>query len=246
LDTERLELVLKQSVLEEDLSSLSNGIDTNIGENGVNLSGGQKARVALARALYKDADLYLFDDPIAALDAEVGRKVFYGAIKEGLKGKTVLFVTQQLHYLSEMDDILVFQNGSIVEQGSYKGLMDQNGVFTQMMKGYEAEDAKTIADVHEVQEVEIKQESKTDPILEQEERRKGKVKKSVYFRYVEAVGVFWATVYVLSFLFLLASMLVTPLWMVRWISDTTNSTSFYLSIYAVFGCVGAIALRNST
>jgi ABC-type multidrug transport system ATPase subunit len=244
LDPDRLEMVVKLAALEEDLHALSDGMDAGIGENGVNLSGGQKARVALARALYKDSDLYFFDDPIAALDAEVGRKVFYGAIKEGLKKKTVLFVTQQLHYLSEMDEILVFDNGSIVEQGSYKVLMDQNGVFTQMMRGYEAEDAKTVVEEKDIAVVKPDQPGNMESIVEEENRRKGNVKKSVYARYVEAMGPFWTTVYVTAFFFLLATMLATPLWMARWVADTTNATTFYLTIYTVLSCASAAALSN--
>ena len=63
------------------------------------LSGGQKARVAMARALYSDSDIYLFDDPLSAVDSKVARQMFYSTIKEMLKGKTILLVTHQVNYL---------------------------------------------------------------------------------------------------------------------------------------------------
>ena len=66
---------------------------TEIGEKGINISGGQKARLSLARAIYSDADIYLFDDPLSALDAKVSKKIFKEAIKGFLKGKTILLVT---------------------------------------------------------------------------------------------------------------------------------------------------------
>jgi ATP-binding cassette, subfamily C (CFTR/MRP), member 1 len=96
LDDRRLRNILTAVGLDADLAQFPNGRLTGIGEKGVNLSGGQKARVALARALYSPSDIYLLDDPISALDAHVGRFVFDKAIKTYLKEKTVLLVTHQL------------------------------------------------------------------------------------------------------------------------------------------------------
>ena len=79
--------------LQADLDMLANGDMTEIGERGVNLSGGQKQRVNLARALYSNADIYLLDDPLSAVDTKVGKEIFDKYIKEALKDKTVLLVT---------------------------------------------------------------------------------------------------------------------------------------------------------
>jgi ATP-binding cassette subfamily C (CFTR/MRP) protein 4 len=67
------------------------------------VSGGQKARLSLARAVYSQSDIYLLDDPISAVDAKVARKLYHDVIKGILKGKTVLLVTHQVHYLTECD-----------------------------------------------------------------------------------------------------------------------------------------------
>lgn len=75
-EEERYEKILRACALQEDLTSLPAGDATMIGEKGVNLSGGQKARVALARAIYQDSDVYLLDDPLSAVDAHVGRYIF--------------------------------------------------------------------------------------------------------------------------------------------------------------------------
>ena len=77
------------------------GEETVIGERGINISGGQKARISLARAVYADADIYLLDDPISAVDPEVGNLIFEECIKEHLKDKIVVLVTHQLQFIKE-------------------------------------------------------------------------------------------------------------------------------------------------
>jgi hypothetical protein len=84
-----------------------------LGERGINLSGGQKARVSLARAIYQDADIYLLDDPLSAVDAHVGQFLFQECICKTLKKKTRLLVTHHIHYLSSCDKILIIQEGKV-------------------------------------------------------------------------------------------------------------------------------------
>lgn len=79
-----------------DIEIFNNGIDTVIGERGTNISGGQKARISLARALYSDSDIVLLDDPLSAVDPEVAGKIFHDCIKGYLKDKLVILVTHQL------------------------------------------------------------------------------------------------------------------------------------------------------
>mgnify|MGYP002360457511 FL=1 len=89
---------------------------TEIGERGVNLSGGQKQRISIARALYADADIYLIDDCLSALDSYVAKNIFYNCLKLLQKqGKTVVFVTNSLHFTEKTDRILVIERGRIVE-----------------------------------------------------------------------------------------------------------------------------------
>ena len=81
--------------------------------------GGQKARVNLARAIYKDADIYLLDDPLSAVDAHVGKHLFEECIKKFLEDKVVILVTHQIQYLKEADNILVLQQGKVTHQGKH-------------------------------------------------------------------------------------------------------------------------------
>lgn len=99
------------------------------------MSGGQKQRIAVARAVYASADVYLFDDPLSALDSKVGRQVFRACIAGELAGKTRVLVTNQLQYVPEADKVVVLKDGHIVESGPYADLMARkNGVLAEMMQ----------------------------------------------------------------------------------------------------------------
>ena len=102
--------MVKACALEKDFTLFPNGDQTAVGDKGISLSGGQKARLNLARALYIDADIYLLDDPLSAVDTHVGRLLFDKAINGFLQGKIRILVTHQLQYLQEVDQILVLKN----------------------------------------------------------------------------------------------------------------------------------------
>ncbi|XP_022792486.1 multidrug resistance-associated protein 4-like isoform X2 [Stylophora pistillata] len=130
-DEEKFLYVVDVCGLSKDLSDFAKGDLTEIGQRGVSLSGGQKARVGLARAVYSDADIYLLDDPLSALDTEVGRKLSKSCIVGHLSGCIRILVTHQLQYLKDVDCIVVMKNGSINHQGTYmdlkeKGLLSDN------------------------------------------------------------------------------------------------------------------------
>ena len=116
---------IKLCELQPDIESLVGGDMTEIGEKGINLSGGQKARLAIARAVYAEQDIYLFDDPISALDANVGQKIMQNLINGHLKHKTRLLVTHALQYLSYVDRIVYMKQGRILWEGTYNELITQ-------------------------------------------------------------------------------------------------------------------------
>ncbi|XP_034411141.1 multidrug resistance-associated protein 4-like isoform X2 [Cyclopterus lumpus] len=122
LDPQKYERVLQACALKRDLELLPDGDLTLIGDRGATLSGGQRARVNLARAVYQDADIYLLDDPLSAVDAEVGRHLFEKCICGLLKNKSRILVTHQLQYLKAADQIVVLNEGHIMAQGTYNEL----------------------------------------------------------------------------------------------------------------------------
>ncbi|KAL8188172.1 UNVERIFIED_CONTAM: Multidrug resistance-associated protein 5, partial [Gekko kuhli] len=126
-DEERYNTVLNDCCLRPDLAILPNGDLTEIGERGANLSGGQRQRISLARALYSENSIYILDDPLSALDAHVGNHIFNSAIRKHLKSKTVLFITHQLQYLVDCDEVVFMKEGCITERGSHEDLMNLNG-----------------------------------------------------------------------------------------------------------------------
>lgn len=106
--------------LERDFEILNAGDLTEIGEKGINLSGGQKARVSLARAVYANKSIILMDDPISALDSKVRKKIFKRVFTTMLAGKTRVLATHAIDFLHLADKIVVLKEGKIEVQGTYK------------------------------------------------------------------------------------------------------------------------------
>ncbi|GFR43059.1 hypothetical protein Agub_g4065 [Astrephomene gubernaculifera] len=124
LDPARYRTALEASQLGPDLAILPAGDLTEIGDRGVTLSGGQKQRVSIARAIYADADVYLLDDPLSAVDSHVGRALFEQVIRGVLRPKTVLLVTNALQYLPHADSIMWLEGGRVRAAGSYTQLLE--------------------------------------------------------------------------------------------------------------------------
>ncbi|KAM8876677.1 ATP-binding cassette sub-family C member 3 isoform 2-T2 [Synchiropus picturatus] len=149
--------VLEACALTPDLEVLPGGDMTEIGEKGINLSGGQRQRVSLARALYSDADVYLLDDPLSAVDAHVAKHIFDNLIGPGgaLMGKTRILVTHGISFLPQVDNIMVMVDGCVSEMGSYHALLKENGAFAEFLRNYALED---IVEEAEASDMEIEDE----------------------------------------------------------------------------------------
>nr|XP_031322068.1 multidrug resistance-associated protein 4 isoform X2 [Camelus dromedarius] len=133
-EKERYEKVIKACALKKDLQLLEDGDLTVIGDRGTTLSGGQKARVNLARAVYQDADIYLLDDPLSAVDAEVSRHLFELCICQALHGKITILVTHQLQYLKAASQILILKDGEMVQKGTYTEFLKSGVDFGSILK----------------------------------------------------------------------------------------------------------------
>lgn len=126
-DAEHYARVVQACALEDDFVQWPHGDRTLVGERGMALSGGQKARVTLARAVYRPADCYLLDDPLSAVDAHVGKHLFEKCIRGFLSDSAVILVTHQLQYLEQADLIVVLKQGQVQETGNFQHLV-KNGL----------------------------------------------------------------------------------------------------------------------
>ncbi|XP_022694083.1 multidrug resistance-associated protein 1-like isoform X2 [Varroa jacobsoni] len=134
-EAKRYDAVIDACALRTDLQILPGGDETEIGEKGINLSGGQKQRISLARACYSDADVFLFDDPLSAVDSHVGKHIFDKVIGNSgyLAGRTRVLVTHGISFLPHVDHIVVLGDGRIQEEGTYRELLAKKGVFADVL-----------------------------------------------------------------------------------------------------------------
>ncbi|XUY36693.1 p-glycoprotein e [Leishmania panamensis] len=123
-DAVAFERAVRSSQLATDLALLADGAETEIGERGINLSGGQRARVSLARAVYADRDVYVLDDPLSALDAQVGERVMRECVCGALAGKTRVLATHHVSAAAYADLVVLLEEGRVAFQGSYAAYRD--------------------------------------------------------------------------------------------------------------------------
>ncbi|NWV46889.1 MRP1 protein, partial [Daphoenositta chrysoptera] len=139
--------VTEACALHPDLETFPAGQKSEIGEKGINLSGGQKQRVNLARAVYQKASIYLLDDPLSSVDADVGQHIFEHVLGPNglLKDKTRVLVTHTINILPQVDNIVFLVNGMISETGSYQELLQRKGAFAEFLHSHITAEEKPCA-----------------------------------------------------------------------------------------------------
>lgn len=130
---EKIRTAAQMAGLSRDIAQLPMGMDTLLGERGVLLSGGQKQRVSIARALIKDAEIYIFDDCLSAVDADTEKEIL-GSLTQRLQGKTAIIISHRLASFQSADHILLLDNGLISESGTFKELVNAGGTFASLYK----------------------------------------------------------------------------------------------------------------
>lgn len=213
MERERYVKVLDACSLNKDLEILPSGDQTIIGERGINLSGGQKQRIQIARAIYQDADIYIFDDPFSAVDAHTGTHLFKESLLGLLNSKTVLYITHQVEFLPAADLILVMKDGKIAQAGKYLDILTSGTNFMELVDAHkkalstlDSIEAGSVSDnlnisknneVASVKKLVEKQNTKGDQIgkmdnvnekigqlVQEEKRGSGRVGFSVYWKYI--------------------------------------------------------------
>ena len=175
--------------LKTDLEKLDAGDLTEIGERGVNLSGGQKSRISLARAIYSDKDIYILDDPLNTLDVNVGLNIINNCLVGYLKGKTILMATNELQYLSYSDKVLFMEEGKIKWIGKYEDLEKEKFFkdFSYKIKNIKNENKIKNEELN-LNENDNKKNNQIKKIIQDEKKFSGNIDKSVYFSYFKYIG----------------------------------------------------------
>ncbi|KAJ1647430.1 hypothetical protein LPJ64_001206 [Coemansia asiatica] len=242
--------VIEACALSPDLESLPARDLTEIGEKGINLSGGQKARVSLARAVYANADIYILDDPLAAVDSHVGKHIFKHVLGPCgmLKSRARILVTNVVQCLFETDHILMLRNGSVVEQGLSPNKVQNDPVATANSAASADNAANT--DIHA-----CPGHMTTTEII-----HKGKVEWSIYRTYAYACGLRNISAFTAVLVSASVCSILANVWLMHWsassesksksdsysddalsdiVSTAQNSAIYYLTIYGALGVLSA-------
>lgn len=183
-DEQRYWRVIHACHLIEDLNEFSEYDLTQLTENGGNLSGGQKQRIALARTIYRDADIYILDDVFSALDEEVGKNVFNEVALKFLAGKTRVITSHRLEYAKQSDRILRFENGCLKE------VTDKVAVNRAPLP--------LSSSSHSSVEIPIQfKQAMNKKLIANEDRKTGRVNKSIYYDYFKKAGGLRIFIYIL-------------------------------------------------
>ncbi|CAL1537561.1 unnamed protein product [Lymnaea stagnalis] len=249
------EKVLEGCALKSDLEILPGGDLTEIGEKGINISGGQKQRVSLARAVYSRSDIYLFDDPLSAVDSHVGKHIFQEVIsnKGMLKGKTRVMVTHGVHWLPMVDYIIVMKNGGVTELGSYE---HSDSVTMKIILIIPLERTHFCSTSYNLIPLERTHFCSTSYNLNHHPEPffiTPQVKMKVYLDYIRSVGSYSTIFSFLCYLVYMGSNIFSSIWLSKWTDDTylanrslsateeyADKTNLYIGLYGGLGVIQGI------
>ncbi|KAI0422139.1 ABC transporter family protein [Xylaria grammica] len=240
--------VIRACALQPDLDMLPDGDTTEIGERGITVSGGQKQRLNIARAIYFDADIVLMDDPLSAVDAHVGRHIMDNAILGLLKDKCRILATHQLWVLNRCDRIVWMDGGKIRAVDTFDKLMENEPGFKHLMETTAVEEKKDDDEVAVEEKApggdKKKKKKKGQGLMQAEERAVASVPWSVYAKYVRASGSIFNALWVfLALIIAQGGNIATSLWLSYWTADKFGySPAVYIGVYAALGTGQAIFL----
>ncbi|KAI2474069.1 ATP binding cassette (ABC) protein subfamily C member, provisional [Diabrotica virgifera virgifera] len=188
-DQRKYDDVVRACALKRDFNLLPHGDRTLAGERGVTLSGGQRARINLARAVYKDADIYLLDDPLSAVDTHVGKQLFDECICGYLSSKCVVLVTHQLQFLKKVKNIYLMNNGRIEVSGPYSLLKNSTNEYSKLLANIEDEEEEVRRRSRMIS-MSSESEGMDDDfqIMNKEKIGSGTISKRVYINFAKAGG----------------------------------------------------------
>ncbi|KAH6804617.1 multidrug resistance-associated protein 14 [Perilla frutescens var. frutescens] len=262
LDSKRYQDTLERCSLVKDLELLPYGDLTEIGERGVNLSGGQKQRIQLARALYKNADIYLLDDPFSAVDAQTATSLFNEYIIGALSGKTVLLVTHQVDFLPAFDSVVLMSDGEILCAAPYFQLLDSSKEFQDLIHAHkETAGSESLSEItgtrtSGVSSIEIRKsftEQKVlsvvgvDQLIKKEEKEVGDTGFKPYVLYLKQnKGFLTFSVAALCHLTFAIGQIIQNSWMAANVDDPNFDNLRLILIYLLIGVISTLFLLTRT
>ncbi|MEJ8306115.1 ABC transporter ATP-binding protein [Saccharibacillus sacchari] len=143
IDEAKLYEILDDALLGDRVRSLPEGLDTQVGERGMKLSGGEKQRLAFARVLAQSRDMVVLDEPVSALDNISERRVMQ-TVLDRFRGRTLIVVAHRLHAIRQVDRILLMRGGELVDQGGFEELLERNAYFRELWSKDSAENGESI------------------------------------------------------------------------------------------------------
>ncbi|KAJ7591654.1 multidrug resistance-associated ABC transporter [Mycena floridula] len=254
-DDEKFWEIIRACSLEHDLEILPQGQYTAIGEKGINLSGGQKARVSLARAAYSSSQVVLLDDPLSAVDSHVGKSILENCLLSGpLAKKTRILVTHALHVLDKTDYIYFVEDGKIAAHGPYKELIKSSTAFGHLIEDYGSQDqddslVSESSDKVKAEDAAIKPQPTTvvkaanTALMQEEERYTGAVSWNTYNRYLAfGGGLVWAVILLSLYTLMQGAQVGNNLFLGFWTGLTIPgfSQGQYMAVYAGLGFAQAM------
>ena len=207
MDRDRYNMAINSCELETDIARFPYGDLTVIGERGVMLSGGQKSRVGLAREVYMNADVYLLDDPLSAVDAKVGRKIFEKCICGVLSQKTRILSTHQLHLHKNADRVIVMKDGSLAQEGSHDDLLEA-GLDLDALESSIKDNVASEVVARQDHRESLASEDSVGLEIKSEDRMTGSVSSRLYWEYFRA-GLNSPAILLLAVFFCFAQGIVT-------------------------------------
>lgn len=253
MDNQRYQETLEKCSLVKDIEMLPFGDLTEIGERGVNLSGGQKQRLQLARALYRDADIYLLDDPFSAVDAHTASSLFNEYVMGALSAKTVLLVTHQVDFLPEVHSILLMSDGEVLQAAPYHELLASSREFQDLVNAHketvgserldqlisQEKDKKSEGKINIAQYVKQPRQIKAsgvDQLIKKEERETGDTGFKPYLQYLnQNKGLLYASLAALSHLIFISGQIAQNSWMASNVENPQVSMLRLISVYLGIG-----------
>ncbi|CAF3943944.1 unnamed protein product [Rotaria sp. Silwood1] len=251
-DSKLFQRVVRATALDIDFVQLSHGANTLVGDQGVMLSGGQKARVNMARALYRDADIYLLDDPLSAVDAKVSKHLFDESIKNYLHDKICILATHQIQFLQDSTKLIVLDNGEMIQMGTYEELLLSSSIFAQLLENINQHEQKQQTDSLSNQQSRIgsisseKENSDEEDInvlpKNLETKSEGTVKWNVYISYLRAgVGVIFGFLLIIIIFSIQQTISIyNNWWLAAWSDDENRTVKWNVYISYLRAGVGVI------